>query len=384
MKANKSLVALLPIFLGFYVMGFCDIVGVASDRVQETFGWTPEMTGFVPSMVFIWFLVFGIPFGNLMSRIGRKNTVLISFLVTIIGMFLPLVRYDSTICVIAFALLGIGNTILQVSLNPLLGNIIKDGRLLTSSLTIGQVVKALSSLLGPEIVTLAVTSWDNDHWYYCFPILGAITLLSAVWLLATPIEREQQSGEDTSIVSTFALLKNRFILLLFLGILFVVGLDVSTNYIASKIMSERFGWGGDMTKYAPQAYFLCRTVGALFGSYVLSRVDAVRYFRLNIIACVAVILVLMFVEQQWVDIACIGGIGFLASSVFSIIYSVAIQNRPDKANEISGLMITAISGGAIIPPVIGFAIANYGMTGGVGVILLCALYLTYCSLVVKR
>jgi FHS family L-fucose permease-like MFS transporter len=383
MKKNKVLLQLIPVMLGFYVMGFCDIVGLSSDYVQRSFNWSPAVTGFVPSMVFIWFLFLGIPFGNLMNRIGRKTTVMISFGVTIVGMLMPLISYNSTVCLLAFALLGIGNTILQVSLNPLLGNIVKSPKLLTSSLTVGQVVKAVSSLMGPEMVLLAIGIWGDDKWYYCFPILGLITIVSGVWLLFTPIEREKSSEGGTSIAATFALLKNNIIMLLFLGIIFVVGLDVSVNFISSKLMSARFSWGAEQVKFAPQAYFLCRTIGALLGSYLLTRIDGVRYFRANIVACVGAILVLMFVKQPMVDMACIGAIGFFASSVFSIIYSVAIQNRPEKTNEISGLMITAISGGAIVSPAIGFAIEMFGITGGVGVILICGLYLTFCSFKLK-
>jgi len=379
----KKFIQLIPLLLGFYVMGFCDIVGISSDYVQKSFDWSPSMTGFVPSMVFIWFLFLGIPFGNLMSRIGRKNTVLISFVVTIVGMFLPLFYYNSTICIIAFALLGIGNTILQVSLNPLIGNVITESRLLTSSLTAGQVIKAVSSLLGPEIVILSISLWGGDKWYYCFPVLGTITIITGLWLILTPIEREPKQEEMTSIASTFALLKDNVILLLFLGILAVVGLDVSVNYLSSKIMATRFNWDEQMVKYAPQTYFFCRTVGALLGSYLLTRIDAVKYFLVNILTCVAVILVLMFVANPTVNMVCIGAIGFLASSVFSIIYSVAIQHTPSKANEISGLMITAISGGAIVTPIIGFAIEWFGIVGGISVILVCALYLSFCAFKTK-
>lgn len=379
----KTIVKLLPLLLGFFVMGFCDIVGVGSDYVQRSFGWSDSMTGFVPSMVFIWFLFLAIPFGNLMNKIGRKNTVLISMAVTIVGMLLPLLKYDSTTCVIAFALLGIGNTILQVSLNPLISNVITDGRLLTSSLTAGQVVKALSSLLGPEFVILAVSQWGEDKWYLCFPMLGAITLLTAVWLVATPIEREESSDAGLDMGATFSLLKDNTILLLFLGILFVVGLDVSVNFISSKLMASRFDWSVEQQKWAPQTYFFCRTVGALLGSYLLSRISGVKYLRWNMIACIVAVLALMFVNHDMTDLVCIGAIGFLASSVFSIIYSEALQARPTKANEISGLMITAISGGAIVPPVLGFVIGSAGMTGGVGVILVCVLYLTFCSVKLK-
>lgn len=385
MKTQHSFLKALPVLFGFFVMGFCDIVGITSDYVQRSFDWSPAMTGFVPSMVFIWFLFLGIPVGIQMNKWGRKNTVMLSMAVTVAGMFIPLISYNSVTCLIAFAFLGIGNAILQVSLNPLLSNVITNGKLFTSSLTAGQVIKAISSLVGPEIVLLAVVRFGDEKWYYCFPLLGIVTLLSAVWLMATPIKHEEEKDISSvpSARDTFSLLKDRTILLLFLGIFFIVGTDVSTNFISSKLMAARFDWTPEQTKFAPQIYFISRTVGALLGAFFLTRIAEIKYFRVNILACVASLLVLAFVESEIVNLICIGAVGFFASSVFSIIYSMALQARPQKANEISGLMITAVSGGGIVTPVIGVAIGAVGIIGGVLVTLLCVLYLTYCAFGLK-
>lgn len=381
MKKQNSVLTAFPVLLGFFVMGFCDIVGISSDYAQRSFNWSPVMTGFVPLMVFVWFLFLGIPVGYQMNKWGRKNTVLISMMITIVGMILPLLTYDSVTCMMAYALLGIGNAILQVSLNPLLDNVITDKAFLASSLTVGQVVKAVSSLVGPEIILLAVGYFGADKWYYCFPILGFITLLSAVWLTMTPIDREKNFVLDNSfsIGNTFGLLKNRTILLLFFGVFFIVGVDVAMNFISSKLMASRFEWGDAQVKFAPQVYFLSRTVGALLGAFLLTRVAGVKYFRFNIVACIVVLLVLIGVDNDAVNMICVGAVGFFASSVFAIIYSMALQVFPEKANQISGLMITAVAGGGIVTPIIGFAIGSVGVIGGVVVILACVLYLTYCA-----
>lgn len=381
---SKTLFHLLPLLLGFFVMGFCDIVGFLSDYVQRAFQWSDVLTGFVPSMVFIWFLFFSIPAGNVMNRIGRKTTVMVSLALTIVGMVLPLITYTTVSCMMAFALLGIGNAVLQVSLNPLLGNVLTDNRYLTSGLTAGQVVKALSSLFGPEIAVLVVTRYGDDRWYYCFPVLGAITVVTAVWLWLTPIKRERDCGATLAFRDTFRLLADRKVLLLFFGILMVVGLDVSVNYMGSKLMSARFLWDSADCKYAPQTYFLLRTIGAMLGSVLLTRIDAVRYFRVNIVLCVASIVGLILSESASLAIVCFGCIGFFASSVFSIIYSVAMQHRPEHANEISGLMATAISGGAIVTPVVGYSISIMGVVGGLYIVLACALYLLVCAFAVKH
>ena len=382
--ASNSKKKIIPVLAAFFVMGFCDIVGISSDYMQTSFGWSSTMTGFVPSMVFIWFLFLGIPIGNKMNQWGRKNTVLLSMAVTIAGMFLPLVIYSSATCIVAYILLGIGNAILQISLNPLLGNVITDQRMLTSSLTAGQVIKAISSLVGPEIVLFATLHFGNEHWYYCFPMLGGITLFFGLWLAATPIQRETSSGESLSLGKSFALLKNKTLLVLFLGIFFMVGVDVATNYISSKLMTLRYEWTPDEVKFAPQVYFLSRTIGAFLGVFLLTKISALRYFRMNILACALVLLLLMFIDGHAIlNLICIGGVGLFSASVFSIIYSLSFQEFPTKMNQISGLMITAVAGGGVVTPLLGMALDFAGVTAGLSVILLCVLYLIYCAFGVK-
>lgn len=148
-------------------------------------------------------------------------------------------------------------------------------------------------------------------------------------------------------------------------------------------MAERFGWTTEQVKFAPQVYFLSRTIGALLGVFLLARIAEIKYFRVNIIACVLFLLILAFIKNDVVNLVCIGAVGFFASSVFSIIYSMALQARPEKANQISGLMITAIAGGGVVTPVIGFAIGTVGIIGGIFVTLTCVLYLTYCAFGMK-
>lgn len=390
MDNKNSIAKALPVLFGFFVMGFCDIVGISSDYAKEAFGWSNATAGFVPSMVFIWFLFLSIPAGIKMNSWGRKNTVLLSMAITIAGMAVPVVAYNSTTCMTAYALLGIGNAILQVSLNPLLNNVVTDRKLLTSSLTAGQVVKALSSLAGPHIVLIAINIFghgDTGLWYYSFPILGAITLLSAMWLMLTPIEREPteetRTGTLLQLKETLMLLSDKRLLILMLGIFFAVGIDVSTNFISSKLMSARYGWSKEEAGAAPQIYFFCRTVGALAGTFIMTRISEIKYFRANITLCIAVLLLLAAVENTVLNITAIGAVGFLCSCIFPILFSEAVQTRPDKTNQISGLAITAVSGGAVVPPAVGLAVDTAGIAAGVAVLLVSAIYLTFCAFAVK-
>ncbi len=380
MKKHSTLVILLPIFFAFFVMGFVDVVGIATSYVKTDFQLSERASGFLPSMVFLWFLLLSIPTASLMNRIGRKNTVLLSMIITIVGMIIPFISYTLTTCCLAFVLLGVGNTLLQVSLNPLISNML-SGELLTSSMTGGQVIKALSSFCGPFIAIFATNVLGN--WHYIFPIFAAITLISGLWLYFTKVEREEQP-ETTSIGESFKLLGDRNILLLFLGIVAVVGIDVGLNMESSKLLMERLGVDLAAVAYAPSVYFLCRTIGAFIGTALLAKMSTVRYFRYNIIAAFVGMIVLFFLHGKISILLFIGLVGFFCASIFSVIFSLAMRLRPEKANEISGLMVTGIVGGAIVPPVMTSLSEGMGSQNGALIILaLCIAYLIYLSFRIK-
>lgn len=379
---NKNFTKALPVLFGFFVMGFCDVVGISTSYVKQDFNLSETLAGFIPSMVFIWFLLLSIPAAMAMNKAGRKNMVQVSNVITFIGMLLPFISYNFVTCMFAFVLLGIGNTILQVSLNPLLTNVVK-GDALTSSLTAGQVVKAVSSFCGPFIAAFAAGTLGN--WKYLFPIFAAVTLLSGLWLLATPIREEAPESEASSAGAVFGLLKDSRILLLFFGIFFVVGVDVGVNTVSPKLLIERAGWAVEKAGLASSVYFVCRTVGALAGSVLLARIDDAKYFVYNIVAAVVALVLLFFVKGTLPMLVLIGLIGFLCSSIFPIIYSAAMKARPEKANEISGLMITGVSGGAVIPPSMGVLADLIGsQAGSLIVIGVCMAYLAFCAFFLRR
>ena len=380
--ANRSLSRLLPVLFCFFVMGFCDVVGISTSYVKNDFGLSETVAGFIPSMVFIWFLLLSIPAALATNRVGRKNMVQVGNAITIVGMLIPFVDYNLMTCMVAFVLLGIGNTILQVSLNPLLTNVVKGGAL-TSSLTAGQVVKAVSSFCGPFIAAFAASVLGN--WQYLFPIFAGITLLAAAWLMCTPIREQTETQQISPVGATFALLKDRMILLLFLGIVFVVGTDVGMNTVAPKLLIERGRFAVEQAGLGSSVYFISRTAGAFIGSVLLVRMNDIRYFRIHIFAAIAAMALLYFVQGTIGMLILIGLIGFFCSSIFSVIYSVALKRHPEKANEISGLMIMGVCGGAVIPPLMGFfADLTGNQTGSLLVITACMVYLAACALALKK
>ncbi len=388
MTKKTSYAAVLPVLFSFFVMGFCDVVGITTAHVKEDLlgAYSPAfrdtLSNMIPVALFSMFLIFSVPTGILMTKIGRKKTVLLSNMITIVAMFIPLIDYSFVMALIAFALLGIANTILQVSINPLLANVVKGDRL-TSSLTAGQFVKAISSFSAPFIAAFAASKMNN--WQYIFPIYAVITLLATIWLYFTNIEKAQTNEKPSTFLEVMSLLKDRTILLLFLGILFVVGIDVGINTSAPKLLIERAGLSSIDAGYGPSVYFAFRTIGTFLGALLLAKISPKKYFKLNIIIALAAFVILLFAGNKWSLFILFGTIGFTIANVFSIIFGIAIQLKPDKANEISGLMITAIFGGAVIPFFMGLLSDTMGsQVGALVILLLCVLYLVYTAFGLKE
>lgn len=383
MKEN-NLLKVLPVLFGFFVMGFCDVVGITSAHVKEDLlgAYSPEfrdtLSNLIPVALFSMFLLFSIPTGLLMNKIGRKRTVLLSNAITIIAMFIPLIKYNFAMALLAFALLGISNTMLQVSLNPLVTNVITNKKLLTSSLTAGQFVKAISSFLAPFIAIFAANQFGN--WQYIFPIYAFITVLSTLWLVFTPIQEKPAIRKPKGFGSVLSLLKDKTVFMLFLGILFVVGVDVGVNTAASKILMERVGMDTISAGYGPSVYFAFRTLGTFLGVILLSKISGVKFFRLNILFTLLALVALLFAFNKLLIFILLGTIGFTVANVFPIIFGIALQKLPEKANELSGLMITGVFGGAVLPFFMGvFSDILGSQTGAIWVILMAVLYLVFIA-----
>ena len=372
---------MLPVLFGFFIMGFVDVVGISTSYVKQTFSLSDTVANLLPMMVFLWFAVLSIPTGLLMNRIGRKKTVLLSMAITLIAMLVPLFTYQFGFFLLAFALLGIGNTILQVSLNPLLSNVVKRERL-TSSLTWGQFIKAIASFLGPIIAGFAAASLGN--WKLLFPVFAAITLLSTLWLSFTRIDEQPVEGKTSSFADCFRLLKDPSILLLFLGILAVVGIDVGLNTTIPKFLMERCDILLEQAGLGTSLYFIARTTGTFIGAILLIKLSGRSFMLVSMIAAIAGMIVILMMNNLWAILVLIFIIGFAVANVFSIIFSAALQKKPERANEISGLMIMGVAGGAIFPFLMGVVSDAMGQAGGLTVLLVCMIYLLFTAFQMKK
>lgn len=382
---KSFLLQIIPVMLCFFVMGFVDLVGTASNYVQKDLGLTDSQANLFPSLVFFWFLIFSVPTGMLMNRIGRKKTVLISLIVTAVSLFIPAFGDSYGVMLLSFSLLGIGNAIMQTSLNPLVSNLISGYRL-ASTLTFGQFVKAIASFLAPVIAAWGATTAFPTFglgWRALFVIYAVISFLSISLLAATPID-EEKPDKASGIVECLRLLGRPFILLCFLGIMCHVGIDVGTNTTAPKIMMERLGLPLEEAGFATGVYFIFRTIGCFLGAFILRSVSPKIFFTISVLMMLAG-MVLLFVGHAltplYVGIALIG---FGNSNIFSIVFSQALLYTPNERNEVSGLMIMGLFGGTIFPLAMGYAADAVGQGGAVAVMTGGVAYLIFYALKIRK
>ncbi len=377
---NKSFF-LIPVMLCFFCMGFVDLVGTASNYVKEEQGLSDTVANVLPSLVFFWFLIFSVPTSVLMNKIGKKNTVLLSMVVTALSLLLPMFGNSFPLMLVAFSLLGIGNTLMQTSLNPLMA-LVSGGKNLASQLTFGQFVKAIASFMAPLIAGWGYKSLIPTFgldWRVLFAIYFVVSVLATLLLWFTPIAEEKSTEQlpavGTQFANCFRLLGVPVVLLSFLGIMCHVGIDVGTNTTAPKLLIERTGMTLDEAGFATSIYFIFRTLGCLTGSYFLRVLKTRTFFIISVVMMAASMALMCVGDTKILLYIGIALVGYGNSNVFSMCFAQALTAMPDKQNEVSGLMIMGLFGGTIFPLLMGFASDAMGQIGAVLVMAVGVIYL---------
>ncbi|MBO5538657.1 MAG: MFS transporter [Prevotella sp.] len=387
-KTNS--VALLSVMLCFFCMGFVDLVGTASNYVKAEQNLTDTVANVLPSLVFFWFLIFSVPTSVLMNKIGKKQTVLLSMVVTALSLALPIFGNSFPLMLVAFSLLGIGNALMQTSLNPLMA-LVSGGQNLASQLTFGQFVKAIASFMAPLIAgwgyKALIPTFGLD-WRVLFAIYFVVSVAATILLWATPIHEEKSAEElpgiGTQFANCFRLLGVPVVLLSFLGIVCHVGIDVGTNTTAPKLLMERVGMTLDEAGFATSLYFIFRTIGCLTGSYFLRVLKTRTFFIISVCMMAASMLLMAVGDTKMLLYAGIALVGYGNSNVFSMCFATALESMPNKQNEVSGLMIMGLFGGTIFPLLMGLMSDAMGQVGAVIVMAVGVAYLfTYIKQVRK-
>ena len=391
MKSLKRY-TMLPLLAGFFVMGFGDIIGTVMNQVKaECAANADAISWLMPIFAYVWFLVVSIPTGVLSGRIGRKNAVLVSLAVTVAAMIVPIFANAERwyLYVVAFAFVGIGNTIIQAALPALMSNVVEPS-LLASRISLGQFVKAVCAALTPVFVYLTATAFGN--WKLLFPLYGALTVVAAAWLWMTkiPDERCQNNSPTHTLVNptTFtgclAMLKEPYVLAMTVGILFSVGADVGFSVAIPEYLKNVFKVDVDLAGMGPTVYFIAKTAAAFAGAVVFAKVSAAKCFPWCMGLGLAATAAIPFVSSPFAFLSVVAFVAFLTANSFGMCMGLAIERFPAKANEITSLMVMAIVGGGIVSALLGFAQSVFGPAGIVVTLGLCIAYLFGLGLFASR
>lgn len=376
-KSKISIAIVTPVLVSFFAMSFCDLVGIGVDNAKADFGLSNSLAQLIPMAVFAWFFILSVPVGILQDRIGKKNMLNMGLLLTALGLILPVVVYTFTSLLLGFALLGIGNTIIQVSANPLLIDVVPSNRS-SSFLSFSQFVKAIGSMVAPYLSTFFTIKTGN--WQMVLLVFGVISILSALWLQLSKIDETKYEGKRATFGSCIRLLGNGYIALMVLGIFFVVGIDVGINASSGQFFMENLGMDAEPAKQGRSLYFFGKMLGTFFGALLLTRVSARKFLILSALITLLTLLAYIVSPGKGIALALMFAIGLGTANIFPLIFSITIDKFKDRANEISGLMIMAVSGGAFIPPIIGKVADLTSIWAGMFVLVACAVYLLGLSL----
>ena len=363
--------------LGFFAMSFVDCVGTATNYLKDDLHLSNTLANLCPSMVFFWFLVCAVPLGIWMNKIGRRKTVLAGLGITLAAVVLPLLYYHLAVMMLSFALLGLGNAALQTSLNPLVSNIVR-GEKLASFMTAGQFVKAVGSFSAPVLAAWFAAA--HGQWTLLYAVFSAEGLLALAVLARTEIREEKVPGGVGGFKGVFALLGDRGVLLYFIGIVCHVGIDVGVNTAAPQIFMERLDWPLSRAIYAASVYFMFRTAGCFLGTFLLAKFSSRKVFFLSTVLLLAALCGLLLFRHEGVLYGCVALAGLGNSNIFSIVFSQALLHNFRRENEVSGLMITGLVGGAVLPLLMGVASDGIGaQAGAVLVMTAAAAYLIFLT-----
>lgn len=350
-KSKISLRLVTPVLMAFFVMSFCDLVGIGVDRVKLEFELSNSMAQLIPSAVFLWFFVLSVPVGIMQDRIGKRNMVNIGMVITALGLFLPVLIYTFEAVLIGFALLGIGNTIVQVSANPLLVDVVPSNRR-SSFLSFSQFIKAVGSMIAAPLAGYFAL-WFGD-WKILFIVFGVVSILAVLWLAASKVVETESTEKRATFASSFKLLGNSFVAVMVMCIFLVVGIDVGINAISGQFLLAKFGSEQTVAESGRSLYFFGKMLGTFGGAILLARLSSPRFFMWSSVLGLLSLLALIFAPTELTAMIVIFIVGLGIANIFPLVFSLTIGKHPDRANEISGLMIMAVSGGAVLPPLMGW------------------------------
>ena len=373
-----NITKILPVLMAFFVMSFVDLVGIGVDRVSKDMNLSATLAQLIPSAAFLWFLLLSVPVGVMQSRLGKRFMLNIGMCVTALGLLVPFFFYTFAMVLVGFALLGIGNTIVQVSANPLMVYVVPANRA-SSFLSFSQFVKAIGSMIGAPLAAVFAAHFTHD-WKLLFLVFGVVSILSVIWLGLTKIDEGELAESKATFGSSFKLLGTGFVLIMVVSIFLVVGIDVGFNSNSGHFLIKQFGIDSTAAESGRSVYFFGRMLGTFAGAIMLTRISSRKFFMWTSILGILSLAAILLIHSPVIAWGLVFMIGLAVANIFPLVFSITVEKYPTRSNEISGLMMMAISGGAVIPLLIGWVSDLSNVSLGMSILIICMIYLLSVSI----
>jgi FHS family L-fucose permease-like MFS transporter len=372
-----------PVFLAFLAMGFADAVGPFVSLAKKEFELSNAVASLIPFVGLSMFGLLSIPTGIFQNRHGKKTVLMLGLGVALLGVLnasFGLTWFPRFLLTIV--LVGAGAAILQVAGNPIMRDVSPKGKY-ARNLSLGQFVKAIGSLSGPVIPVVAAR-YFGASWQVIFPVYSValiVTLLAAGALRVPP---EQSGTEAATLRSCLALLKDKYVLAMAVAIFLYVGAEVCLSAGIPLFLKERFDL--DINRVGllgTGLFFAALTLGRFCGGLILNWVAPAKFL---ILTCAVSLAGLLGLFAPSSSIAAggffVAGLGF--ANIFPLVFALTMEHLPGRASEISGLLVTAIVGGAFLPPLMGLIADSVNVQAGFLVPLAAILYIAAVALMTGR
>jgi len=324
------------------------------------------------------FGLLSVPMGVLQDRRGKKFVLMVGLVVALAGLLnasfglTTFARFLLTIL-----LLGAGASILQVAGNPIMRDVSDPGRF-ARNLTLGQFVKAIGSLSGAVIPVVAARAFGAS-WSVIFPVYAAAILITIVAVATLQVTEQKPDRPAATLASCLALLANPYVLSMVAAIFLYVGAEVSVSAGIPLLLKDLFSI--DISReglLGTGLFFTALTIGRFSGSVILTWMAPRRFLVVTCLVSLAGFAGL-FLPSSTLALASFFVVGLGFANIFPLVFSIAVEKMPSHTNELSGLMVTAIVGGAFLPPVMGMLADRTTVAAGFLVPIAAIGYITWVA-----
>ena len=388
---NSALVVLTALF---FMMGFITCMNdILIPHLQKIFTLTNFQAMLVQFCFFTAYAIMSIPMGHLVGKIGYKNGVIGGFLLTAVGclLFYPAAGSHSYPTFLgALFILASGVTLLQVAGNPYVTLLAKPGKE-SATLTLVQAFNSLGTTIAPQIGAFLIladatqtASKAEQISSVQIPYLGLAGLLIILAVFVKMIrlpdarkiaEEESEHNHD----GKSSVWQYKHLVLGAAGIFCYVGAEVSIGSLMVNVLGLLKGMDHASAAQYLSFYWGGAMVGRFLGSAVMAKIAPNRYLAFNATIAVVLLIIAMMTGKGNADVAMwsLLAIGFFNSIMFPTIFSLATKNLGKFTNAASGVLCTAIVGGAIVPVVQGWAVDTYSLMSSFVVSAVCYLYIVF-------